>query len=662
MAVVPISKVRILSYRSDVAKMLDIVQRAGAIEFKEVAEIKDFSVEAVVLGKNYQDLISKIKHNIDILGHYEVKMGTLAKLKQGTTINLSESQLAEQLVDNSELEAIFEEIRAGHDEEVNLKEQIRVAGERKKQLLPWQSLTIPMQSLLTKSTNTYLLRVKKIKSKGIDPKKPMAKKIEAVLDDAGFLSYVEEVNRSLFSVTVYRTPNASLLPEIIKLLRAESVLLPVGEGTIASNLATLEKKAVELEKSYQEAQLKMAELAQKYLRKLKIAHDVWVWNHDKNAAAEFGKSSKYLTIFEGWCNQQILPQLEADLTKAGVIFNISDIPLLAKESSPVEIKNNPLVEPFEVVTRLGGLPGPRDIDPTPFMAFFFLFFAAMSLTDSGYGLLLMAFTFPVAFYFAVSKQVKLFARLLFMVGAATVVMGLFFGGYFGISMSQMPQFLQDLQVFNPVNDPLKVFGFALILGIIQVMFGMTLGILREAKNGQVMQGVLDKGPWLLLFITLILYGMSSIGFIAGSVDFYLNFVYAAVAIIMLTSARKGVGIFDKIKKGVLSLYGSVSYFSDILSYSRLLALGLATSALAFAVNLIAGIVNDLIPVIGFIAAGLVLVFGHMLTLAINTLGAFIHSARLQFIEFFGKFVVESGRLFKPLTRKESYVNFKKDSG
>ena len=133
-----------------------------------------------------------------------------------------------------------------------------------------------------------------------------------------------------------------------------------------------------------------------------------------------------------------------------------------------------------------------------------------------------------------------------------------------------------------------------------------------------------------------------------------NLALVAAVLIVLGSGRTGKGIFGKIIAAAAGLYAGVGYFSDILSYSRLLALGLATSALAYAVNLIAGMVIG-VPVVGIILAGAILIVGHVFTLAINTLGAFVHSARLQFVEFFGKFIAGTGREFAPLKRKEKYL-------
>ena len=275
----------------------------------------------------------------------------------------------------------------------------------------------------------------------------------------------------------------------------------------------------------------------------------------------------------------------------------------------------------------------------------------------------MILSLPFLVYFVISDSAKQFAKLIFLVGLSTSIVGIFFGGYFGISMSKMPEFLQALQVFDPIANPLPVFYLALAMGVIQVMFGIFLRVVSEAKNGRLVEGLLTSGTWLFLFVALILFGASSLGYLTSvSEEKMVTLVYVAAIAVMIGNGMVGKTIGEKIKLSLLSAYGSVSYFSDILSYSRLLALGLATSALAFAVNLIAGMVNEMIPYVGIVFAIMVLLVGHAFTLAINTLGSFIHSARLQFVEFFGKFIASTGKEFKPLTRKKSYVHIIKDSG
>jgi V/A-type H+-transporting ATPase subunit I len=389
---------------------------------------------------------------------------------------------------------------------------------------------------------------------------------------------------------------------------------------------------------------------------LRIAAEALTWQRERFAVAESAQATKHAIVLEGWVNQHKRAEIESAFTTKKLAAVLTDLEPAEDEEPPVEIENGSLIKPFEAVTRLYGMPGYKDLDPTVFLAGFFFLFFGMSLTDVGYGLFLMIAAIIVLTLFKVAPPIRLFAKLLLMVGFATVIVGALFGGYFGIPPEALPQWMQALAVYNPIDNPLPVFYTALGLGIFQVMVGMLVKIYSDYRNKDLIGGLLDQGPWLFVFILGIIYVAQVAGYIALLETYTLvNLVYVAIAMIALFSARHGKGVFGKIQAAAGALYGSIGYFSDILSYSRLLALGLATTALAFAVNLIAGMIFDKESIITWIFAGLVLLIGHVFTLAVNTLGAFIHSARLQFVEFFGKFIVGTGREFSPLKRKKKYI-------
>lgn len=323
--------------------------------------------------------------------------------------------------------------------------------------------------------------------------------------------------------------------------------------------------------------------------------------------------------------------------------------------------NPPALKPFEAVTRLYGLPTAKDLDPTPYLAGFFFIFFGICLSDVGYGVLITSFTLSLLLLFNLNPGMSSFIKLLMAGGISSIIAGVIFGGYFGIDPSLLPEFAQRLQYFDPINSPLPIFYLALILGIIQVIMGMILSILRDAQNNNLKEGLAKNIPWLLLFASLALWAGSSSDVIpAIIIPDYIWLIYTSLALIILSGAFLYKGnIFAKAFMGFLNLYNSVGYLSDVLSYSRLLALGLATSALAFSVNLIAGMAYEAVPYVGFLLMIIILVVGHIFNLVVNILAAFIHTARLQFVEFFGKFISGSGRQFKPFYREERNIFLKR---
>jgi len=664
MSIVPITKIQTLFFKDDVEKALKIAQEVGAVEFKEIKKpVTNFEQSVIFDSKEAKSagLLLKISHTLNFLSHYEPKVSTLTKLMKGSTISVKESDLKNGLPTEVELNPILEQVSNLEFVLNENKEQLKIRSEQRTALLPWQGISVPLNSLKTNYTNTYLVHVVKISDKSkLDL--PFSSRLEAALNKAGIEFYIEENGEFFFSLTTFGHDYDVEVTNIIKAMGGEVVNLEEGENTPTEEIKALDIQIQILENKIAEIEKDILVFSAKNLETIRLAHDAYVWTVDREQVLNVAKTSNYFILFEGWCNEKNLPALKVKLTENNILYTIEEIPLAEDEEVPVEIENNSLIRPFEIVTRLNGLPGNKDLDPTPFMAAFFFLFFGLSLTDVGYGFFLMVVASMIIFLFKVAPMVKLFGKLLFLMGLGSFTVGMVFGGYLGIDMANMPKFLQSIQKFDPIGNPLPVFYLALSLGVLQVMTGMVLKIVTEAKNNRLVTGLLDQGPWLVLFTALILYGLSANNLIAANSESLLMLIYVAVGAVVLASGRTGTTLMGKIQNSLLSIYSSIGYLSDILSYSRLLALGLATSALAFAVNLIAGIVGDMVPYVGFVFAGIILIVGHLFTLVINTLGSFIHSSRLQFVEFFGKFITGTGKEFKPLTRKESYVNVVKDSG
>ncbi|MBQ8004037.1 MAG: hypothetical protein IJ299_02985, partial [Oscillospiraceae bacterium] len=311
-----------------------------------------------------------------------------------------------------------------------------------------------------------------------------------------------------------------------------------------------------------------------------------------------------------------------------------------------------LISPFETVTNMYSPPAYRGIDPNPTMAPFFAMFFGIMLSDAGYGLLLM-----LAGVFALVKMkprggFKNFMQLAVICGASTVLWGLLFGGFFGDAIPSVYRlftgniFPYDTALwFNPTNDPMTMLIFSLILGGIQIVAGMAVKAYMMIRDGQVWDAIFDIGFWWVLF--------------AGAITCIFNakvglYVLGAGALgLILTQGRAKKNIIGKFFSGVLSLYDITGYFSDILSYSRLLALSLSTAV-------VGNVINTMGILTGPIGFFVVFVIGHVFNIAINLVGSFVHSARLQYVEYFGKFYESGGRLFAPLSIKTKNIDVIKE--
>ena len=252
-------------------------------------------------------------------------------------------------------------------------------------------------------------------------------------------------------------------------------------------------------------------------------------------------------------------------------------------------------------------------------------------------------------------------------GIVTFILGVIFGGWAGITIEQAPAFLKSVnadgetvfigQKISALTNPLGVLILALALGFIQVLLGVYMKFVWMLKNVGKKEAFLDQFPWAYMLTVTGFTVLVAAGVLPESLMGVAKILlYIGAGYIVLTQGRKKKNIILKFLSGVLGLYGLVSYFADVLSYSRLLALGLSTSIIALAVNTVAGLLVD-IPYVGIVIAVLVIIIGHVFTIVINAFGAFIHSARLQFVEFFTKFLEGGGKPFQPLYKESKFVRY-----
>jgi V/A-type H+-transporting ATPase subunit I len=314
------------------------------------------------------------------------------------------------------------------------------------------------------------------------------------------------------------------------------------------------------------------------------------------------------------------------------------------ESFPVALENPPLIQPFEVVTELYSTPDPRSIDPNPYMApFFFIFFGIM-MGDAGYGIIIAALS-----YFALRKLKlkgtgKKLVMLIMLGGISCVLWGSIFGGWFGNAGALLG--LPALW-FDPINEPLTMLLFCFALGLIQIFAGMGVKAYMNIRQGKIWDAVFDQGLW---YVTII--GLVVMAALSQTVGQYM--ALAGAAGLVLTQGRHQKNIIKKLLSGLLSLYDITGYFSDMLSYSRLFALALSGGVIGTVINQLGLMAAN--SWIGWIIAAVVLAAGHGFNILISVLGAYVHTSRLQYIEFFGRFFESGGRAFRPLRIKTKFID------
>jgi V/A-type H+/Na+-transporting ATPase subunit I len=447
--------------------------------------------------------------------------------------------------------------------------------------------------------------------------------------------------------------------------KAELVELPIAKGSVSDELERLDdrlQKIVQRENQLKEA----ATILAKDLPKLRMVYDAVNWKRQRKEVRKDFLATESSVVISGWIPKKVIPKIREDLTGISKHFELLEVESGEGEVPPVLMENNSFMRPFRAVTDVYGLPKYNELDPTPFLAVFFIVYFGMCLTDAGYGILMFAITWAALKYLDIPKGMRNMVRLLMYGGILTFIMGILFGGWFGLTVDQAPAWLTTVkpdgslkfigQTFDALGNAMQILIISLVLGFAQVLFGVWINFIHKLRTTSRAEAWFDAFPWTFIITAIGFLLLVATGVLPESLMMPAKYLlYASIAFIVLTQGRDKSNIIVKFLSGVLGLYDLVGYMSDVLSYSRLLALGLATAIIGMAVNIIAGLAGG-IPYIGIVLAIIVLVVGHVFNLGINALGSFIHSGRLQFVEFFGKFLEGGGAAFKPFARDSRFVN------
>ena len=362
-------------------------------------------------------------------------------------------------------------------------------------------------------------------------------------------------------------------------------------------------------------------------------------------------------ILTGWVPEYMAPALEKKLSGFECCYSL-ETPA-EDDKVPVKLLNRRLAAPFESVLGLYSYPDYRGVDPTFVMSIFYFIIFGLIMQDVLYGLILLFGAKALASFLRAKdgSTMKKMLDMFSICGISTIICGVLFGGYFGNLPSAFAQNILGIEnfpniavAFDPVTNPIPYLFLSLGLGAVHLVAGLLMKAYMLIKSGQVLDAIFDVGLWLVLF--------AGIGLLAVVPEYGKWVALIGAAGLVLTQGRAAKNPIMKLLKGVMSLYDIVGYVSDLLSYSRIMALGLSGAIIAQVVNLIGTLGGP--TVVGFIALILAIALGHTLNLALSLLGAFIHTARLQYIEFFGKFYIDGGEPFKPASVRTKYTQIIKE--
>lgn len=671
MAVLKMQRISICALKKDRKAILEKLQSLGVLQVDHILdEDKDFKkMDTAGQKAGFEKAASSADQALEILGKYIPESKSMFAALEGK--KLIEPEREQQIQEKrQELLKAAKEI---YDLDRERAEQL--AGITKIQnsiesLTPWLALDVPFRAADTKRTSVFL---------GTMPGGTTVESVYGVLAEKA--SETEGADVHLISAEQSMTYLAIIcmkedVPAVEEALRSAGFARPSQTwGAVpAVQRQKLEQEIADCRDNIAEIEAKIAGYSA-IREDLKIVADYYRIRADKYAVLGQIPQSERTFVISGY-----IPECEAsyvtEYLKNSYDCAVDVEELKEDEEPPVILKNNPFSTSMEGIVESYGLPHKGELDPTTIMSFFYVFFFGMMLSDAAYGAIVAVVCGVLVWKFPrMSEGMKKSLKLFFYCGLSTLVWGILFGGYFGNIVDIVSQKFFGTTVtvpalwFIPLNDPMKLLVFSLLFGVIHLFVGLGIKGWMCLRDGKVMDFFCDVVLWFMLLVGLILMLLPSSIFASIAqtnivfpewVNMLARILAAAGALgIVFMSGREKKNPALRIALGAYDLYNITGWLSDVLSYSRLLALGLATGVIASVINQMGSMLpNNVVGVIFFIV---IFVVGHALNLAINLLGAYVHTNRLQFVEFFGKFYEGGGRPFAPFKQNTKYTDVKEET-
>lgn len=416
-------------------------------------------------------------------------------------------------------------------------------------------------------------------------------------------------------------------------------------GTAKENDKALAENLAALEKERQEIEQRIAGLGGKREALLEASDRAAIALRREEAKSRLVGTDKVF-LLEGWLPADRCAEIEKTLEPFTCAIETREPTEDEYPQVPVQLKNNKLTRPLNMVTEMYSLPAYGTLDPNPLMAPFFILFYGIMMADMGYGLLMMIASVIISKKYRPKGTSGELFSLLGLCGISTFIMGALTGGFFGDFLTQLVAIVSPGTVFalpklfDPLDDLTMILIGSMALGMVQIVTGMAISLIEKCKRKKFLDAFFEEITWWIVFVGIALLALGK-----GAAVLYVG-----CALVLLGPIVQGKG-WGKLTGVFGSLYNHVTgYFGDILSYTRLMALMLAGSVIAQVFNMLAAMPGN---VIAFI---IISMLGNAMNFGLNLLGCYVHDLRLQCLEFFNKFYVDGGKPFRPMTLDTEYVD------
>ena len=635
MAIIEMKRLTLLAPKEDKERLLRAMQRMGCVE----VTLPDGGDEAFAEREDTgaEETRAQMQRIVWALGQLK-KYDTAGKVMFGCYPEVPAQEAEAALARREHYMALVEKLEGFERRRGELKGMEARAQADMEQYAPWRGLDAPPKAALA-STARVCYAAGLVPARNLDA---LEKKL-ALLEYAA-LSVIGPSRENVCVIAaLHREVEAEGRAALEEADFASEGFSALGDRTPGEYLGDLQAQLEQIAAARASMQRETAAIAGE-IPGLKLLHEMLSQQLQRQEAARRFAVTESTFLLQGWVPAPCAERLQAKVRRLSPVSAMELREPLPEEQPPIKLRNNRFASPFESVVEGYSLPDYRGIDPTAVMAPFYACLFGMMVSDAGYGLV-MALLIPI---FMKLKKIKFEnAKMLYLLtygGIATIVWGLIYNTVFGFN--PLPR---NLWLLDSVNNSLPVMAVCIGVGALHLFTGLGVGAYMNFKRGQPLAALADQIAWLTLLCgigLLLLPAARQIGVVLA---------LASVAVILLFTKRGERNPLKRIFGGLGALYGITSWVSDLLSYMRLFGMGLATGVIGMVFNQLIGMIWGA-GIVGKIIGAVLFVACHAFNLGINALGAYVHSCRLQYIEFFGKFYEDGGKPFAPLSIKPTYVS------
>lgn len=644
MAVVRMKKIMIAAPQYQRDSIIDNLQLNGSVQIESIKD-EDLSIEGVEGYKASNSYAQAESDYNNIKFTYEFLSRFVKKKK-----NLFEKKEVVSLDDFKDVECnfcwqdVYEKCRSLESSiNLNLSKKAKDLSQIE-QYNEWLNLDICSDDLEGLKSTSYFIGCVSDKVKD-----ELLKELENTVKD----SYVELISQKKQDINIFvlcHKEHSVQTSEVLKKYGFSKTNIDLALRPEAK-ITQLQNEVNELDSGYEKLASEALKLSSD-LKEIEEAYDYISCKLDKESSMLNLAKTKKTFVLEGWVPDDDAESLKKMLEDKYDDAYISLEKPTEDEIPPIKLKNSKFIEPFEMITSLYALPKYDEVDPTTILTPFYLLFFGMMAGDIGYGLVMLVGSAIALKFMDLEGDSRKLMKVLFYCSFPTMLFGWLFGGFFGDAIKIKPGWV------NPVDNTMLVLVVCLGIGIIHLFTGLGVKAYWLIKNHKAWDAVFDVFFWYIFLSGLIWLLISSVASLPGATAAKYGAIAGGIGL-LLTQGRSYSSIIGKFFGGVYGLYGVTSYIGDILSYSRLLALGLATGLIASSLNLLIKLLGG--GVVAAIAGPVIFLVGHTFNFLIGMLGTFVHTCRLEYLEFFGKFYEGGGIAFQPLKIKTKFINVKTEN-